>query len=88
MMIDTTDLPAKSRTPVIEIRDRNSVVRRYEVRIDGEYDQTVEVEFDEGKLYKITMFTGKKVELMRYDIRILLEILKTVARDDLMEWVR
>jgi WD40 repeat protein len=74
--------------PSIEIRDRDSVVRRYEVRIDGKFDQIVEVEFDEGKLYKITMHSSDKLELMRYDIRLLLKILKTVAYNELMGWLK
>jgi hypothetical protein len=61
----------------VEIRDTGLMVRKYEVRIDGKRDRSVDVVLDEGRLYKIEMLIGDHwVELYNYDLRVLLEVLK------------
>jgi hypothetical protein len=60
---------------MVELQETGYVTKQYEIK-DRFGGMLVDVTLYRGRIYSITLHAGKRIELMPYDIRVILEILK------------
>jgi predicted component of type VI protein secretion system len=71
---------------MVELQETGYVTKQYEIK-DRFGRMTVDVTLYHGRIYSITLHTGKRIELGPYDIRVVLEIIKRHPLPELPEEV-
>jgi hypothetical protein len=60
---------------MVELQETGYVTKQYEIK-DRFGGMLVDVTLYHGRIYSITLHAGKRIELMPYEIRVVMEILK------------
>jgi hypothetical protein len=60
---------------MVELQETGYVTKQYEIK-DRFGGMLVDVTLYHGRIYSITLHSGRQIELTPYDIRIVMEILK------------